>query len=201
MWSEEEADLYSREHMTPEQRAALGDTEQYLKRRGRPPGSKDARPRKRRSGHDNRVVLISDPDSLENATGFKLSRRPFNSTHFRMAPLLSWKTLRVLKSRKMPMIRSRVPPLPLLWKKSFRSFMDHAIALLRHLRQTHRVNIRAAFKVIRSRNRLLEEMATGAATTKTMGMARCRAHLQRKTRSRHPSMPNPVARLRQVCLF
>ena len=48
LWSEEEADLYSREHMTPEQRAALGDTEQYLKRRGRPPGSKDARPRKRR---------------------------------------------------------------------------------------------------------------------------------------------------------
>ena len=48
LWSEEEADLYSREHMTPEQRAALGDTEQYLKRRGRPPGSKDARPRRRR---------------------------------------------------------------------------------------------------------------------------------------------------------
>ncbi len=35
--------------MTPEQRAAAGDTELlFLKRRGRPPGSKDARPRKRR---------------------------------------------------------------------------------------------------------------------------------------------------------
>ena len=48
MWTAEEAELYEREHMTPQQRAALGDTEQYLRRRGRPPGSKDARPRKRR---------------------------------------------------------------------------------------------------------------------------------------------------------
>jgi hypothetical protein len=48
-WSEEEAGLYERERMTPEQRAAAGDTEPLaLKRRGRPPGSKDARPRKLR---------------------------------------------------------------------------------------------------------------------------------------------------------
>eukprot|EP00291_Cryptomonas_curvata_P013449 CAMPEP_0172184708 /NCGR_PEP_ID=MMETSP1050-20130122/19733_1 /TAXON_ID=233186 /ORGANISM="Cryptomonas curvata, Strain CCAP979/52" /LENGTH=262 /DNA_ID=CAMNT_0012858551 /DNA_START=163 /DNA_END=948 /DNA_ORIENTATION=+ len=49
LWSEGEACLHEREHMTPEQRAAAGDTEPFLlKRRGRPPGSKDARPRKRR---------------------------------------------------------------------------------------------------------------------------------------------------------
>jgi hypothetical protein len=49
LWSEEEACQYERENMTPEQRAAAGDLELLTpKRRGRPPGSKDARPRKRR---------------------------------------------------------------------------------------------------------------------------------------------------------
>ena len=49
LWSEEEALQYARENMTPEQRAAAGDPALLApKRRGRPPGSKDARPRKRR---------------------------------------------------------------------------------------------------------------------------------------------------------
>ena len=51
--------------MTPEQRAALGDTEQYLKRRGRPPGSKDARPRKRRfeNENSNNLTLVDETKS------------------------------------------------------------------------------------------------------------------------------------------
>eukprot|EP00291_Cryptomonas_curvata_P014215 CAMPEP_0172179230 /NCGR_PEP_ID=MMETSP1050-20130122/16499_1 /TAXON_ID=233186 /ORGANISM="Cryptomonas curvata, Strain CCAP979/52" /LENGTH=199 /DNA_ID=CAMNT_0012852083 /DNA_START=353 /DNA_END=948 /DNA_ORIENTATION=- len=48
MWTAEEAEHYEREHMPPDQRAALGHAEPDCKRRGRPPGSKDARPRKRR---------------------------------------------------------------------------------------------------------------------------------------------------------
>ena len=59
-WSEEEAGLYERERMTPEQRIAAGDNEPLaLKRRGRPAGSKDARPRKRRCFHRLSSALCS----------------------------------------------------------------------------------------------------------------------------------------------
>jgi hypothetical protein len=85
LWSEEEADLYSREHMTPEQRAALGDTEQFLKRRGRPPGSKDARPRKRRYA-DFTFLLILKTSDMRICSGFSSSRRLSSSMHCSMVP-------------------------------------------------------------------------------------------------------------------
>ncbi len=49
LWSEQEACLYEREHMTPVLHAWTEETGPLVfKRRGRPPGAKDARPRKRR---------------------------------------------------------------------------------------------------------------------------------------------------------
>ena len=76
LWSEEESCLYKREHMTLKQRAAAGDTEPLVpKRRGRPAGSKDARPRKRRSHLLDSGNLV--PSECQSAPSFFLSQVSF----------------------------------------------------------------------------------------------------------------------------